>query len=95
MYIFTPESAKELIEKYLSLQWCRDNLTIPISIESSPSSINDIIWIAIANYSYLGTIASPIKERIKQNITNIEIIFIEKSIEEIEEMLNKVSALNK
>ena len=95
MYNFTPESAKELIEKYLSLQWCRDNLTIPISIESSPSSSNDIFWIAIANYSYLGTIASPIKERIKQNIPNIEIIFIEKSIEEIEEMLNKVSALNK
>ena len=95
MYNFTPESAKELIEKYLSLQWCRDNLTIPISIESSPSSSNDIFWIAIANYSYLGTIASPIKERIKQNIPNIEIIFIEKSIEEIEEMLDKVSALNK
>ena len=95
MYIFTPESAKELIEKYLSLQWCRDNLTIPISIESSPSSSNDIFWIAIANYSYLGTIASPIKERIKQNIPNIEIIFIEKSIEEIEEMLDKVSALHK
>ena len=74
MYIFTPESAKELIEKYLSLQWCRDNLTIPFSTESSPSSSNDIFWIAIANYSYLATIASPIKERIKQNIPNIEII---------------------
>ena len=95
MYNFTPESAKELIEKYLSLKWCKDNLTIPISIEYSPSSSNYIFWIAIANYSYLGTIASPIKERIKQNIPNIEIIFIEKSMEEIEEMLNKVSALNK
>ena len=95
MYNFTPESAKELIEKYFSLQWCRDNLTIPISIESSPSSSNDIFWIAIANYSYLGTIAEPIKSRIKQDSPNIEIIFIEKSLEEIEEMLDKVSALNK
>ena len=93
MYNFNPESAKKLIDKHLTLQWCRDNLTIPISIDSN--SNNDIFWIAIANYSYLGTIASPIKERIKQNIPNIEIIFIEKSIEEIEEMLDKVSDLNK
>ena len=91
MYNFTPESAKELIEKYFSLQWCRDNLTIPISIESNPSTNNDIFWIAIANYSYLGTIASPIKDRIKQNRPNIEVIFIEKSIEQIEEMLDEVS----
>ena len=91
MYNFTPESAKELIEKYFSVQWCRDNLTIPISIESSTSSNNDIFWIAIANYSYLGTLASPIKEIIKQKIPNVEIIFIEKSIGEIEEMLDKVS----
>ena len=91
MYNFTPESAKELIEKYFSLQWCRDNLIIPISIESNPSTNNDIFWIAIANYSYLGTIASPIKDRIKQNKPNIEVIFIEKSIEQIEEMLDEVS----
>ena len=91
MYNFTPESAKELIDKHLSLQWCRDNLTIPISIESNLN--NDIFWIAIANYSYLGTIAEPIKSRIKQDSPNIEIIFIEKSLEEIEEMLDKVSML--
>ena len=95
MYNFTPESAKELIEQHLSIQWRRDNLTIPISIESSTSSNNDIFWIAMANYSYLGTIASPIKERIKHNIPNIEIIFIEKRIEEIKEMLDKVFALYK
>jgi len=95
MYNFTPESTKDLIDKHLSLQWCRDNYVIPISIESSPSSSNDIFWIAIANYSYLGTIAEPIKSRIKEDSPNIEIIFIEKSQEEIEEMLNKVSALNK
>ena len=93
MYNFTPESAKQLIEKYLSLQWCRDNCTIPISIESN--SNNDIFWIAIANYSYLATLAAPIESRIKQDSPNIEIIFIKKSIEEIEEMLDKVSALNK
>ena len=95
MYNFTPQTVRKLIDKYFSLQWCKDNLTIPISLESNPNSNNDIFWIAIANYSYLGTLASPIKEIIKQKIPNVEIIFIEKSIGEIEEMLDKVSALNK
>ena len=94
MYEFTPQTARKLIDKYLSLQWCKDNLIIPISIESNPNSNNDIFWIAIANYSYLGTIAEPIKYRIKQEDPNIEIIFIEKSFEEIGEMLDKISALN-
>ena len=93
MYNFTPESAKELIDKHLSLQWCKDNLTIPISIESNSNS--DIFWIAISNYSYLASLAEPIESRIKQDSPNIEIIFIKKSQEEIEEMLDKVSALNK
>ena len=95
MYNFTRQAARKLIDKYFSIQWCKDNFIIPISIESHPNSNNDIFWIAMANYSYLGTIASPIKERIKHNIPNIEIIFIEKRIEEIKEMLDKVFALYK
>ena len=95
MYNFKPELAKELIEKHFSLQWCRDNLIIPISIESNPNSNNDIFWIAIANYAYLGTLAEPIKSRMKQDDPNIEIIFIEKSFEEIGEMLDKASDLDK
>ena len=92
MYNFKPQSSRKLIDKYFSLQWCRDNLIIPISIESN--SNKDIFWVAIANYSYLGTIAEPIKYRIKQDDPNIEIIFIEKSFKEIEEMLDKVSTPN-
>ena len=93
MYEFTPHTSRELLDKYFSLQWCKDNLIIPISIESN--SDNDIFWIAIANYSYLGTIAEPIKYRIKQDSPNMEIIFIEKSREEIGEMLDKASDLDK
>ena len=95
MYEFTPHTSRELLDKYFSLQWCKDNLIIPISIESNPNSNNDIFWIAIANYAYLGTLAEPIKSRMKQDDPNIEIIFIEKSIEEIEEMLEKASDLDK
>ena len=94
MYNFTPQTARKLIDKYFSLQWCKDNLTIPISLESNPNSNNDIFWIAIANYSYLGTIAAPIKSRIKQSEPNVEIIFIEKSVEEIGEMLDKASGIS-
>ena len=67
MYSISPQATRELIDKYFSLQWCRDNYVIPISIESNQPSSDDIFWIAIANYAYLGTIANPIKERIKQN----------------------------
>ena len=93
MYKFTPHTSRELLDKYFSLQWCKDNLIIPISIESNTD--NDIFWIAIPNYSYLGTIAEPIKYRIKQDSPNMEIIFIEKSREEIGEMLDKASDLDK
>ena len=95
MYKFTAQTARKLIDKYLSLQWCKDNLIIPISIESNPNSNNDIFWIAIANYAYLGTLAEPMKSRMKQDDPNIEIIFIEKSFEEIGEMLDKASDLDK
>ena len=72
----------------------KENLVIPISIENNSNSSNDIVWFAIANYSYLGVLSDFIKHRIKQDLANIEIIFIEKSREEIEEMLDKVSTLS-
>ena len=95
MYSISPQATRELIDKYFLLQWCRDNYVIPISIESNQSSSDDIFWIAIANYAYLGTIANPIKERIKQNMPKIEIIFIEKSPEEIQEILDLASSVEK
>ncbi len=92
MYNFKPQTSRELIDKYFSLEWCKDNLIIPISTESY--SNKNIFWIAIPNYAYLATLSGPIKSRIKQDDPNIEIIFIEKSFKEIEEMLNKVSTTN-
>ena len=94
MYSFSPQFSRDLIDKCLSLQWCEENLVIPISRENNSNSNNDIVWFAIANYSYLGVLSDFIKHRIKQDLANIEIIFIEKSREEIEEMLDKVSILN-
>ena len=48
-----------------------------------------IIKIAVANYSYLGTIAEPIKQRLAQSDQKCE--FIEKSQEEIQEILDLAS----
>ena len=61
---YTPTSVRKLVDKFFSLQWCRDNLVVPLYEENTTLPMSEgVIKIAIANYSYLGTIASPIKER--------------------------------
>ena len=81
----TATSVRKLVDKYFSLQWCRDNLVVPLYIETSLPMKPGIIKIAIANYSYLGTIAEPIKQRISQYGNTCE--FVERSQEEIQEIL--------
>ena len=72
-------SVRKLVDKFFSIQWCRDNLVVPIYEETSLPISKGVIKIAIANYSYLGTIASPIKERLNQFGYKCE--FVEKSQE--------------
>ena len=86
---YTATSVRKLVDKFFSLQWCRDNLVVPLYEETSLPMSNGIIKIAIANYSYLGTIASPIKERLSQSGFKCE--FVERSQEEIEEILDLAS----
>ena len=86
---FTPTSVRKLVDKFFSLQWCRDNLVVPLYEETSLPMSNSLIKIAIANYSYLGTIASPIKERLSQSGYKCE--FVERSQEEIQEILDLAS----
>ena len=86
---YTATSVRTLVDKFFSLQWCRDNLVVPLYEETSLPMSNGIIKIAIANYSYLGTIATPIKERLSQSGFKCE--FVEKSQEEIEEILDLAS----
>jgi len=80
---------RKLIDEYFSLQWCRDNLVVPLSLKQSFLIQKEYIFIAVANYSYLGTIAEPIKERLSQ--AGQKCIFIEKSQEEISEILDLAS----
>ena len=87
--LYTATSVRKLVDKYFSLQWCRDNLVVPLYIETSLPMEQGIIKIAIANYSYLGTIATPIKERI--NPAGYKCEFVERSQEEIQEILDLAS----
>ena len=85
----TATSVRKLVDKYFSLQWCRDNLVVPLYSEPSLPMKEGIIKIAIANYSYLGTIAEPIKARLSQSGQKCE--FVERSQEEIQEILDLAS----
>ena len=86
---YTASSVRKLVDKYFSLQWCRDNLVVPLYSETTLPMKPGIIKIAVANYSYLGTIAEPIKQRLAQSNQKCE--FIEKSQEEIQEILDLAS----
>ena len=82
-------NVRRLVDKYFSLQWCRDNYVVPLSLnEESQSEVRTII-IAIANYSYLGTISEPIKSRLSES--GQKCLFVEKTQEEIQEILDKAS----
>ena len=86
---YTATSVRKLVDKYFSLQWCRDNLVVPLYSEPSLPMSQGIIKIAIANYSYLGTIAEPIKQRLASSGQRCE--FVERSQEEIQEILDQAS----
>ena len=87
--MYTGRSVRKLVDKFFSLQWCRDNLVVPLYEETSLPVSQKIIKIAIANYSYLGTLAGPIQERLSQAGYSCE--FIQRSQEEIQEILDLAS----
>ena len=83
---YTATSVRKLVDKFFSLQWCRDNFVVPLYEETSLPMDKGVIKIAIANYSYLATLASPIEERLSQADCTCE--FVKKSQEEIQEILD-------
>lgn len=82
-------NVRRLVDKYFSLQWCRDNLVVPLSINKESQSEVQTVIIAIANYSYLGTISEPIKSRLSQS--GQKCLFVEKTQEEIQEILDNAT----
>ena len=80
------KSIRSLIDKYFSLQWCRDNLVVPINIEPSLPPEGELVTIAVANIVFLGTIGNTIKERLEN--AGYRCRYIELSSNEIQSVLD-------
>ena len=80
-------SIRSLVEKYFSLQWCKENFVVPIFLTPPLPPNNTIINIAVANIEYLGTIGNPLKNRLSES--GYEIAYFEINQEDIKEILDK------
>ena len=80
------KSIRTLIDDNLSLQWCRENIVVPLSIEASLPPNKQIVKIAVANFTYLGTIGDFLKSKFAER--GFECTFVEKTPEEIQLLLN-------
>tara|TARA_B100001287_G_scaffold239506_1_gene213438 strand:- start:194 stop:475 length:282 start_codon:yes stop_codon:yes gene_type:complete len=78
---------REIIEGLYSLQWCKENLVAPLGFQLDKFSKNQVLTIAIGNFSYLATIGEFIKYRAAE--ADIEVQFAEKSADEIQALLEK------
>ena len=84
-----PAETRKLIDQHFSLQWCRENIVIPLGIEHNEGNAKDKLRIAIGNFSYLGTIGDLIKKRVAGS--GLECLFIEKNPEEIQKLLDEAT----
>ena len=80
---------RSLIDKHFSLQWCRDNVVIPLSIDVRAFPEKSTIKIALGNITYLGTIGDLIKRKVSEG--GYECVFIEESPETIQSLLDAAS----
>ena len=83
------KTLRSIIDKHFSLQWCRDNVVVPINIEPNIFPKKQKITIAVGNFTYLGTIGDFIKNKLGED--KYEISFIEKSGDEINNLLDAAS----
>ena len=82
-------SIRTLVDKYFSLQWCRENFVVPISLTPSLPPNKTIINIAVANIEYLGTIGKTIKNRLSE--AGYEVRYVEKNSDEIKLILDQAA----
>ena len=77
---------RKVIDDIFALQWCRENIVVPLGFEKSNPTTEPKLTIAIGNISYLGTIGDFIKRRAADK--GMECIFVEKTPEEIQKLLD-------
>ena len=96
---FDAVDSRRLIDQFLSLQWCRENVVIPLFIQQwSEEKVNSIsgnksemslVVVGIANFGYLATIGDYLKHRFRYD--GFELQFIELDSETIDNLLDKVA----
>ena len=87
MQSLRPAEIRQLVDQHFSLQWCRENIVVPLGIENNQATATNKLTIAIGNFSYLGTIGDFIKNRVSN--AGLECQFIEKPPEEIQSLLDE------
>ena len=80
---------RELVDQYFSLQWCRENIVVPLGVERNEITGGEKLTIAIGNFSYLATIGDFIKKRASS--AGLECQFIEKPAEDIQAFLDQAA----
>ena len=89
MQSLKPTEIRKLVDEHFSLQWCRDNIVVPLGIEYNQTTKADKLTIAIGNFTYLGTIGDFIKRRVASS--GKECLFVEKTPEEIKRLLDEAT----
>ena len=80
---------RKLIDNIFALQWCRENIVVPLGIEQGNQRDSQNLKIAIGNFSYLGTIGDFIKRRAAEK--GMQCILVERPPEEIHELLDQAA----
>ena len=79
-------TVRELVDDYFSLQWCRENIVVPLGIEFNENIGKQKLTIAIGNLTFLATIGDFIKHRAEAGA--LECQFIELAPSTIEDILD-------
>lgn len=80
---------RQLVDKIFSLQWCRENLVVPLQVDVSLPPAPQKLTVAIGNFSYLATIGEFIKKRVTE--AGYECQFVEKDAGEIQALLDEAA----
>jgi len=81
------QAIRQLIDTHFSLQWCRENIVVPLGVEKNEATGSQRLTVAIGNFSYLATIGDFIKQRAAS--AGLECQFINKPVHGIPTILSR------
>lgn len=83
------QSVRRLIDEVFSLQWCRENLVVPLGIIPAAFPEQTILRVGIGNFSYLATIGEIITRRAAEK--NFKCQIEQKTQEELQDILDQAA----